>query len=144
MLKTKKPNVDAFIAGAKADAAPAKGKAKAARPAAKPAAAAAEKPAEGKGRGRGKEPSLFMPPVDAEDIRRYQVRMPEPVHREIKSEAARLGLGIADFILVGALEKAGREEGKRRGLDGAALEAFVEAWKAERTVIAYRAKGLPY
>lgn len=136
MLRTKKlRSIDDFIAGAKAD-----GEASQAGP-----GSTAAKPGKGNrtaSKRKGKEAATFMPPADSENIKRYQVRVVEDVHREFKAEAAREGIGYADYLLRSGIKDTGEREAKRQGLTGTAKKEFVEKWVADRTVKAFREKGV--
>ena len=140
MLRTKKPRtIDDFIAGAKAD-----GEASQAAPVST-ATQNAAKPGKGNrtaSKRKGKEAATFMPPADSENIKRYQVRVVEDVHREFKAEAAREGIGYADYLLRSGIKDTGDREAKRLGLTGTAKKEFVEKWVADRTVKAFREKGV--
>ena len=124
MLKTKKPTIDDFISGAKADATPAP----AATPAKAKAKPATEKP---KREGRGKTPSKYMAKVDDPTMSRYQLRILRRLHRKLKAASSLIGMDLSDFMLEASIEKMAHIEAASLGITGEKLLAYIERRKKE-------------
>ena len=124
-LKTKKPNIEDFISGAKADATPA--------PAATPEKAKAAKPASEKPKreGRGKTPSKYMAKVGDTTMSRYQLRILRRLHRKLKAASSLIGMDLSDFMLEASIEKMARIEAASLGITAEKLAAYIERRKKE-------------